>query len=303
MTQQTYADAIAKIEADREKMSASEGRVADYILSERDIVTTMSAREIARASGVSAATVSRFARSLGYGSFADLRLALVRSLVSAEGSGVGQDDASDGAVGPSDDVTSLMMRDSLNRMSKELWSTVKYLGACKLHEAADAIRNANMVVVAGVGNTLPMAQSASFLLSQIGVRAVTPSTPDGASLLALSLREGDCLLLLSNSGRSKRLQLTLDNAVDTGATVITVTQDPTAPLARNADIVLRIDSHYFVFNGQSVRFQMPMYFAVMTLFLLVASGIDTAKDKAYIAQRAWTLDQGRERPTYDDLIG
>lgn len=305
MADEKHTDVMKTIGYGREDLSASERRVADFILASRESVTTMSAREIARASGVSAATVSRFVRSLGFKNFADLRLALVRSTIGGvtanEDADSDQEQAAFSAEGSSG-----MIRLSLNKTTKELWSTAARLSCSEIEEAVEVIRGSRLVVVAAVGNTIPIAESASFLLSQIGVHAITPNTVDGTSVLALTLSADDCLLVLSNSGRSRRLALTEDNARDAGAKVIVVTQDVASPLARGADIVLRIDSQLLMFGGTSVRFQMSMYFAVMTLFLLVADQTDSAKDQAYVAQRTWSLDQGHEsvRESEDDgLIG
>ncbi len=56
-----------------EDLSDAEKAVADFILTQ-----SLSTVEIARISGISNTTVSRFVRSLGYASFADMRYALAR---------------------------------------------------------------------------------------------------------------------------------------------------------------------------------------------------------------------------------
>lgn len=61
-----------------EDLSDAEKAVADFILTHKGTVSSLSAVEIARLSGISNTTVSRFVRSLGYASFADMRYALAR---------------------------------------------------------------------------------------------------------------------------------------------------------------------------------------------------------------------------------
>lgn len=61
-----------------EDLSDAEKAVADFILTHKGTVSSLSTVEIARLSGISNTTVSRFVRSLGYASFADMRYALAR---------------------------------------------------------------------------------------------------------------------------------------------------------------------------------------------------------------------------------
>lgn len=62
----------------RPQLSCAENRVASFVLANVDEVPQLSVREIARGSGTSTATVSRFIRHVGYQSFSDLRLAIAR---------------------------------------------------------------------------------------------------------------------------------------------------------------------------------------------------------------------------------
>ena len=53
------------------------------------------------------------------------------------------------------------------------------------------------------------------------------------------MRKDDVLFLISNSGKSKRLEKILHAAKQGGATAILITGDATSPLARMSDIILR----------------------------------------------------------------
>ena len=65
------------IEQQRDRLSPSETRVADFILSEPNPISQMSVGELARRVGVSEPTVIRLCRRLGYKGFRDFKDALL----------------------------------------------------------------------------------------------------------------------------------------------------------------------------------------------------------------------------------
>ena len=61
--------------------TASEKKLADYILSARDCISRMSISQLASACGVADATVSRFCRRLGYKGYPDFKISLANSFI------------------------------------------------------------------------------------------------------------------------------------------------------------------------------------------------------------------------------
>ena len=73
-------DILSRITAVVRSLSESERKVAELIFDDIDFVTEASISEIARRSGVSDATVTRFARSVDCDNVRDLKLRLTRAL-------------------------------------------------------------------------------------------------------------------------------------------------------------------------------------------------------------------------------
>ena len=61
-----------------DQLSGGEQAIADFVMAHPSDIASMTTREIAQASATSAASVSRFARRLGYESLSALRGALLR---------------------------------------------------------------------------------------------------------------------------------------------------------------------------------------------------------------------------------
>ena len=92
---------------------------------------------------------------------------------------------------------------------------------------------------AAVGNTNAVAIDAAIKFGQLGIRCVANTITESSTSLALTMGQDDVLVLVSNSGKSQRLERILRAAKHGGATVILICGNENAPLARLADIVLR----------------------------------------------------------------
>jgi DNA-binding MurR/RpiR family transcriptional regulator len=126
---------------------------------------------------------------------------------------------------------------------------------------------ADMVLIAGVGNTVNMAANAAFKFCQAGIRAVSYPTIDAATSAAMTLTENDVLLVLSTSGYSKRLVTCVEHAEDNNATILMVTDNPDTPIALRAKHVIRTATRDFVLAKNSAFSHNSMNFVIEMLFL------------------------------------
>ena len=102
----------------------------------------------------------------------------------------------------------------------------------------DPAQNAQLVQIAAVGNTIPVAMDAAFKFNQLGMRCITSEISEKNSAFALTLTPQDVLLLISNSGKSRRLNQMAQTARDNGVPVVLITCDRSSPLAQLADHLL-----------------------------------------------------------------
>ena len=270
-----------------ESLSESERRVADFILnSADDDVSSLLATEIAQRSGTSNTTVSRFVRTLGYDSYGQLRVALAREETARERDG-------EEAEGISFDDVAGSMRYVLDCKREELADTAAGIDVGELERVARLIQGAGLVLVVGVGTSLEFAQMAAVKLTHVGVRAVAPGTSDAASTLSLLLTSRDCIIFVSNSGRSRRLSAIMDTAQDRSVPTALVTADATSSLAGRADHVLavsardRLLAEGIMLSHNSLNFVME----VITQLLLH----DSAEGGTYIRQYSRSAKAASEK--------
>jgi RpiR family carbohydrate utilization transcriptional regulator len=92
----------------------------------------------------------------------------------------------------------------------------------------------------GAGNSGIVAQDAQHKFFRLGVHTVSHSDGHMQVMSASLLRQGDCLVVISNSGRTRDLMDAADIARSKGATVIIITASG-SPLASAGDIHLAAD--------------------------------------------------------------
>lgn len=144
----------------------AEKKIADYMMEHKAEVVDMTVGELAKASGTSDATVSRFCRRCGFKGFHSLKLALAREVLEEER----------GDVSVSNDIDrhdlSQSLQNILANKVAELTETVNMMDPENLEQILHKLEHARMVQLAAVGNTIPVALDGAFKLNQLGIAAV-----------------------------------------------------------------------------------------------------------------------------------
>ncbi len=207
----------------------AEKKIADYMMEHKAQVVDMTVGELARASGTSDATVSRFCRRCGFKGFHNLKLTLAREVL--------EDEQKDLSV--SNDIDRSDIRQSLQNILAnkvaELTETVSMMDPDNLERILGKLENARMVQLAAVGNTIPVAMDGAFKLNQLGIPAVAGEIWEAQAAYTFNLGQEDVVLVISNSGASRRLMSMAEGAKDNGCTVIVITNNPDSPLAGISD--------------------------------------------------------------------
>jgi len=192
----------------------AEKKIADCIMERKEDVVDMTVAELAVASGTSDATVSRFCRRCGFKGFQHLKMALAKEVMEEQQK----------AVQVSNDIDRRDKKQALQNILAnkvaELSETIAMLDEEALEQVLQVLEKADTVQVAAVGNTIPVAMDCAFKLNQLGIRAVSGGIWEGQAAYAFNLTPKDALLVISNSGTSRRLQALAKGAKENGAKII-----------------------------------------------------------------------------------
>ncbi|MBI5719917.1 MAG: MurR/RpiR family transcriptional regulator [Burkholderiales bacterium] len=220
---------LERIRAAIPALPPAEQRVAKVLLADARGFATLPVTEIAERAHVSKPTVVRFCRSVGYDGLADFKLKLAGSVnegVPFVHRSVDEDDkAGDIVVKVVDNAVAafLRYRNAAGQQAMEQ-------AIAALAEAGQAGRRIEFY---GVGNSGIVAQDAQHKFFRLGVSSAAVSDGHVQVMSATMLREGDCAVIISNSGRSRDLLDVAEIARRKGATVIVITASG-SPLAKEA---------------------------------------------------------------------
>lgn len=215
---------INQICASMDSFFDTEKKIGDYIVRNPKKVVDMTVGELAKECGVSEASVSRFCKRIELKGFHHLKISLARELVDAK-----DDGEISGHISVDDMEGSL--RGILSNKMEELRQTVAMIDREELKKILNVINNADTVLMAAVGNTIPVAMDGAYKLNQIGIRAM--STPIWETELGYSynLTDKDVVVAISNSGESTGVIQILEAAKSRGAVAISITNNARSSVA------------------------------------------------------------------------
>jgi RpiR family carbohydrate utilization transcriptional regulator len=227
---------LDRIKACLPSLAPAEQRVAQLVLEDPGAFARQPISELAAQSRVSKPTVVRFCRSLGYDGLADFKLKLVGSVnegVPFIHRSVDSDDkVSDVTVKVIDNAVAAFLKYRNEASTHAIGRAVDaLLRACQDHRRIEFI---------GAGNSGIVSQDAQHKFFRLGVHTVAHSDGHMQVMSASLLRPGDCLVVVSNSGRTRDLMDATDIARCNGACVIVITASG-SPLASAGDIHLAAD--------------------------------------------------------------
>ena len=205
-----------------------EKKIANYIMQNHKEVVNMTIGDLAEASGTSVATISRFCRKCGVDGFHHLKIGLAKEIVENDTDMPVSNDISRKDIGQS-------LQNILANKIEELRQTVSLIDEKQLNTILDCIQNAGTVQLVAVGNTIPVALDGAFKLNEIGIRAVAGTIWETQLTFSLSLKPGDVLIAISNSGESRQVAKMVRVAKKNGVTTIGITNNPRSTIGSDVD--------------------------------------------------------------------
>lgn len=229
---------IIDIKSRYPQMNEAMRRIADYVISSEDDIIYQKASDFAKKSGVSAASVSRFVRLLGYKNFTEFRLRMaVAEEKKVNDRPAGDDElAYNGeAVGKSPQE---ICKTIFSKSIRELEDTWNMMNFETLRQVADQIDRANRIVAIGVGRSKITTEALVSRLYRIGYCITDYCDSHEIVNITSIMKEGDLLIAVSNFGQSKSVVEGVRRAARRGAAVAGITSVKDSPLAQSADHVL-----------------------------------------------------------------
>jgi DNA-binding MurR/RpiR family transcriptional regulator len=229
--------------------SASNRAIADYVLRNQVRVTALGIEELADACDVSTATISRFARDLGFKNYAAMRGAVAETLQSV--------------LQPVEKLRSTIARrtskaspalESLGYAEAAITATSRALAGTEIDRVGTVLTKARTVYVLGFGLSSFLAGALAMHLQPFCRHVVEAAASGGTEVAAshlATITDKDVLVVISLPRYTLDAASLTRFARDTGATIVSITDSPASPLAELGHHVLYAHSAHPVLPSSS----------------------------------------------------
>jgi RpiR family carbohydrate utilization transcriptional regulator len=210
---------LDRIKASLPSLAPAEQRVGKLVLQDPRAFANLPVTQLADRAHVSKPTVVRFCRSVGYDGLSDFKLKLAGSV--SEGvpfihrSVDADDKTTDVMVKVIDNTVAAFLKYRNDASASALDQAVKAL--------AETHSTGKRIEFYGVGNSGIVAQDAQHKFFRLGMNTIAYSDGHMQVMSASMLGQGDCVVVISNSGRTRDLMDACDIARKRGATTIVIT--------------------------------------------------------------------------------
>lgn len=232
---------LLRIRAERDRMSAMERRIADYIVENAYFLRDYSSQQLADALGISQSSIVKFAQKLGFKGYPDLKFSIGEALARETGNDGRHEDDARGL--PSSHIHT-QVADELWRRKSQAEQETRLLNPPEDIDAiAQAIHQANAVFVIGLGEDGIPARAFAMKLSLLGILAVHHFDPALMAAGLSSAGKRDLLLVFSEQGQQPMLSRMLHDCQPRIGHVISVTRHSANALRAQADMTLLVSAH------------------------------------------------------------
>ena len=222
--------------------SSSHKAIADYLLRNQVRVTALGIEDLAENCKVSTATISRFARDIGFKNYAAMRSAVAQTLQSVlqpveklRNNFARRQDASSPAS------------ESLEYAGANIGATAMALAAADIDQVVRKLTRAKAVYVLGFGLSSHLAGLLALHLQPFCQQVVEVAGHGGTEVAAghlANITARDVLVVLSFPRYALDVIRLTNFARDHGACIVSITDAPASPLASLGDHVLYAESSH-----------------------------------------------------------
>lgn len=250
----------------------AEKKIADYILNHKNQIIDMTVAELAVGSGTSDATVSRFCRRCGFNGFHHLKINLAKEVAEERGN----------SIEVSNEISRENIAQSLQNILAnkvaELTQTISMMESENLKTILELIEHARTVQLVAVGNTIPVAMDGAFKFNQLGIPSVSGSIWETQMAYTCNLGPEDVVIIISNSGFSKRLMTLAAVAKENRIPIIAITNHSASPLGQACDHHITTATREKLLLGEFCFSRVTATAVIEILYLFLSVGKTDSKE-------------------------
>lgn len=247
-------------------LTPAEQKVADYTIEYPKDVTEMTVHQLAEKCGVASSAVVRFCKAVQLQGFSELKIELARELGSMQ-------ETKENTV-PSvvhESGVEGIVRKVFNSGMTTLQDTLDKLDFSGIEKMSKILVSAKHIFIFGLGTSAAVVTDAQYRLSQLGLWATACTDILLMGVTAANLGEGDVVLAISHSGRTKAVVDAVRHAKRQGATIIAITSFKDSFLYQESDVAATVFADEVTYPVEAVSARVAHICLVDSLAMLLAT--------------------------------
>ena len=227
-------DLLTIIETAMPSLSKGQKRIANFIKDHYDKAAYMTASRLGDEVGVSESTVVRFAIELGYDGYPALQHT-IQETVRMRLTSLQRIEVANHRLGSNNILDAVLTSDS-----EKIKYTLEHIDRQAFECALDALLNARSIHIIGMRSSSPLAEFLNYYLNFMFENVRLIRTTSGSEIFEQLMRigSGDVLIAVSFPRYSTRIVNAVEYASQAGALVISITDTPHSPIAKDAYALL-----------------------------------------------------------------
>ncbi|HET0718511.1 TPA: MurR/RpiR family transcriptional regulator, partial [Streptococcus pneumoniae] len=220
---------------------------ADYILVRDSEIVYETSSEIVSKVKVGEGTLNRFCKKIGYSGFQELKLKMTKDILELESQKMSSDTFID---------------EIKNNYLSIVESTRKLIDGRQIELAIKLIREANQILMIGVGSSGNAAREFESSLLRIGIISKTVIDTHFQLMHTALLKDNNLIIAFSLSGSTKEVEETLLNAKRKNVKIISITNYSSRNIAKLSDCVLLTSKKESYLEGGSLMAKASQLFII-----------------------------------------
>ncbi|XEO94246.1 MurR/RpiR family transcriptional regulator [Latilactobacillus sakei] len=259
-------------------------QIADYIFQETQFNQRLTIQEFAANCGVSTATISRFAKILGFDNFQAFKMALL---------------AKEATTSPlfheinANDTFTTMAEKIFSSNSNALKATWSLLTEEQLQKAVALINRAHLLSLFGLGASGIVAQDGYHKFLRTSIPTVFNQDYHLQLMQATKLTNQDCAIIISHSGQNKDALELARILKERQVPLIIITSFGNSSLAKLGDITLLSISEETNYRAEALHALIAQISLIDSLFMMVAVNNGQETEQSFKEIRA-EIDRTRQ---------
>lgn len=252
-------DAVQFLTSRYNELTDGEKQITDYLIQNLESALSMSVHTLAVKSGVSVATIIRYAQHMGFDGYKSFRLHLAQCRNGNEDFVLDFPNSPNSIEGQVNKVLRASM-EALNLTLAEMdYST--------LTSVAEAIRDSGQLLFFGTGTSYVVCNDAMLKYQRSGKQTFCACDAYSAALVLANFKSDDLLIVISHSGVNADSLRVLKAAKESGLRTAAITTFEKSPIAETADMVLYTKTRESPLHNVSITSRISQFAMMDALFM------------------------------------